>query len=81
MGLRRIQENCFRDARVSRARHTCEKLFLGVVEKRVVWGSQKTSFSGITFFYVDLVESGQSNVCRAFDARNFGTKFVGIEAL
>ena len=73
MGLRRIQENCFRDARVSRARF--------IPEKRVFRGVRKTCFSGITFFFVDLVESGQSKVCRASDARNFGTRFVGIKAL
>ena len=50
-------------------------------KKHVFGGGQKTRFSGITFFSVDLVESGQSKVCRASDARNFGTEFVGIEAL
>ena len=50
-----------------------KNVFLGVVKKRV--------FLQITFFFVDLRESGQSKVCRASDARNFGTKFVGIEAL
>ena len=49
-------------------------------EKLVFWGSLKTDFSGITFFFVNLEESGQSKVCRASDARNFDTKFVGIEA-
>ena len=73
MGLRRIQENCFHDARVSRARF--------IREKRVFWGLEKSTFSRITFFFVDLEESGQSKVCRASDGRNFGTKFVGIEAL
>ena len=49
--------------------------------KTCFWGWSKTRFSGITFFLVDMEESGQSNVCRASDARNFGTKFVEIEAL
>ena len=63
----------FGDARVCRARF--------IREKRVFEGSRKSCFSGITFFFVDLGESGQSKVCRASDARNFGTKIVGIEAL
>ena len=50
-------------------------------KKRPFLGSEKSSFSGITFFFVDLRESGQRKVCRASDPRNFGTKFVGIEAL
>ena len=50
-------------------------------EKRVFVGSQKSCFSGITFFLLIMGESGQSKVCRASDARNFGTKFVGIKAL
>ena len=69
----RIQENCFCDARVSRARF--------IHEKHVFGGLEKNTFSRITFFFVDLEESGQSKVCRASDARNFDTKFVGIEAL
>ena len=73
MGIRRIEENYWRDACVRRARF--------IREKHVFWGGRKTRFSGITFFLVDMEESGQSNVCRASDARNFGTKFVGIEAL
>ena len=73
MGLRRIQENCFRDARVRRARF--------IREKPVFGGSRKSCFSGITFFFVDLGKSGQSKVCSASDARNFGTKIVGIEAV
>ena len=73
MGLRRIENNCFGDACVGRARF--------IREKRVFGGPRKSRFSGITFFFVDLRESGQSKVCRAYDARNFGTKFVGIEAL
>ena len=64
----------FSDARVSRARF--------IRKKRVFGGSRKTCFSGITFFFVDLVESGQSKVCRASDARNFvPDRFVGIKAL
>ena len=73
MGLRQISEIYFGDARVCRARF--------IREKRVFWGSQKTCFLGITFFLVNMVESGQSKVCSASDARNFGTKFVGIKAL
>ena len=73
IGIKRIQENCFRDACISRARHTREK--------RVFGGSQKSCFSKITFFLVDMRENSQSKVCSASDARNFGTKFVGIEAL
>ena len=73
MGLRRIENNCFGNACVGRARF--------IREKRVFGGSRKSHFSGITFFLVDLVESGQSKVCRASDARNFGIKFVGIEAI
>ena len=70
MGLRRISKNCFVDARVSRARF--------IREKRVFRGGRKTCFLQITFFFVDLKESGQSKVCRASDARNFSTKFVGM---
>ena len=68
-----IENNCFGDACVGRARF--------IREKHVFGGSRKTCFSGITFLLVDLWESGQSKVCSASDARNFGTKFVGIEAL
>ena len=50
-------------------------------EKRVFGGPRKSRFSGITFFLVDLWDNGQSKICRASDARNFGTKIVGIEAL
>ena len=50
-------------------------------EKHVFGGSRKTCFSGITFFFEDVEESVQSKVCSEFDAQNFGTKFVGIEAL
>ena len=71
MGLRRIEENYWRDACVSRARF--------IREKHVFWGGRKTCFLRITFFFVDLGESGQSKVCRASDARNFGTKFVRID--
>ena len=71
--VRRIENNCFGDACVGRVRL--------MREKRVFGGPRKSSFSGITFFFLDLVESGQSNVCSASNARNFGTKFVGIEAL
>ena len=63
----------FFDACIRRARF--------IREKRVFKGVQKTRFSGITFFLVNVVESGQSKVCRASYARNFGTKFVGIEAV
>ena len=63
----------FGDARVRRARF--------IREKRVFGGLEKSSFSGITFLLLILVGNGQSKVCRASDARNFGTKFVGIEAL
>ena len=73
MGLRRIEENYWRDACVGRARFIREKLVFG--------GGRKTCFLGITFFLVDMGESCQSNVSRAYDARNFGTKFVGIEAV
>ena len=73
MGLRRISEIYFGDARVRRARF--------IREKRVFGGPEKSSFSGITFFLVDVVKSGQSKVCSASDAQNFGTKFIGIEAL
>ena len=58
-----------RQPRASYARKTC------------FWGSRKSCFSWITFFFLDMEESGQSKVCRASDARNFGTKFVGIEAI
>ena len=60
-------------ARVCRARF--------IREKRVFGGGRKTCFFRITFFFVDLEESGQSKVCRASDGRNFGTIYVGIEAL
>ena len=60
-------------ARVSRARF--------IREKHVFGGARKTCFSGITFFFVDLRESGQSKVCRATDAQNYSTKFVGIEVV
>ena len=73
MGLRRIFEIYFGDACVGRARF--------IREKHVFWGSRKSRFSGITFFSLDVGESGERKVCRASDARNFGTKFVGIEAL
>ena len=73
MGLRRISEIYFGDARVRRTRF--------IREKPVFGGSRKSCFSGITFFFLDEGESGQSKVCRASDARNFGTKYVGIEAL
>ena len=73
MVIRRISEIYFGDARVSRARF--------IREKHVFGGSQKSCYSGITFFFVDFRKSGQSKVCRATDARNFVTKFVGIEAL
>ena len=73
MGLRRISEIYFGDARVWRARF--------IREKRVFEGNRKSCFSGITFFFLDLGERGQSKVCNASNARNFGTKFVGIEAL
>ena len=71
IGPRRIQENCFRNV-LSRAFYT---------RKTCCWGSRKSCFSWITFFFVDVGESGQSKVCSASDAWNFGTKFVGIEAL
>ena len=71
--LWRIWENYRFVARVRRARF--------IREKRVFGGLQKSGFSEITFFLVDLRESGQSKVCRASDARNFGTKFVGIEGV
>ena len=73
MGLRRISEIYFGDARVRRARF--------IREKRVFWGPEKSSFSGITFFLVNVVESSQRKVCRESDARNFATKFVGIEGI
>ena len=73
MGLRRISEIYFGDACIGRARF--------IREKPVFGGGRKSCFSGITFFFVDLGESGQSNVCSAYDDRNFGTKFIGIEAL
>ena len=73
MGLRRIEENYWRDACVRRARF--------ISEKHVFGGLEKSTFSGITFFFVDLRESGQSKVYSASDARNFGTKIVGIEAI
>ena len=73
MDLRRILEIYFGDARVRRARF--------IREKRVFGGPRNSCFSGITFFSLDVVESGQSKDCRASDARNFGSKFVGIEAL
>ena len=44
-------------------------------------GGRKRGFSAITFFLLLMGKIGQSKVCRASDARNFGTKFVGIEAL
>ena len=68
MGLMRIENNCFGDACVGRTRF--------IREKRVFESSRKTYFSGIIFFLVNMVESGQSKVCRASDPRNFGTKFV-----
>ena len=73
LSLRRIENNYFGDARVRRARF--------IREKRVFGSSRKTCFSRITFFLLLLWKSGQSKVCRESDARNFGTKFVGIEAL
>ena len=73
IGPRPIQENCFHDARVCRARFIREKLVFG--------GLEKSTFSGITFSIVDMVESGQNKVYRASGARNIGTKFAGIEAL
>ena len=73
MGIRRIENNCFGDACVGRARF--------IREKHVFGGGRKTCFFRITFFFVDLRESGQSKVCRASDARNFGTIFLGSEAL
>ena len=72
-GLRRVQENCSFVARVCRVRF--------ISEKRVFGGGEKSCFSGITFFFVDLGKSGQSKFCSASDARNFGTKFIGIKAL
>ena len=66
-------ENCSFVARVRRARF--------IRKKRVFGGPEKTRSSGITFFFVDLGESGTSNVCSTSDARNFGTKFIGIQAL
>ena len=59
-------------ARQSRAFYTQKTCFLG---------SWKIMFFGNNFFFADVGESGQSKVCRASDARNFGTKFIGIEAL
>ena len=70
--LIRIWENYRLDARVRRVRF--------IREKHVFGGSRKTCFVRITFFFVDLGESGQSKICSASDARNFGTKFIGIEA-
>ena len=68
-----VSQLFFCDARVSRARF--------IREKHVFGGGRKTRFSRITFFLVDLRESGQSKVCRASDTRNFDTKFVGIETV
>ena len=48
-------------------------MFFGVLKKAL--------FKNNFFFFEDLEESGQSKVCRASDGRNFGTKYVGIEAL
>ena len=73
MGLRQILEIYFGDARVSRTRF--------IREKRVFGGGRKRGFSAITFFLLLMGKIGQSKVCRASDARKFGTKFVGIEAL
>ena len=73
MGLIRIWENYRFDARVRRVRF--------IREKHVFGGSRKTCFLRITFFLVNVGESGQSKVCRASDARNFVTKIFGIEAL
>ena len=67
------EENYWHDACVSRTRF--------IREKHVFGGLEKITFSRITFFLVDLGESGQSKICRASDARNFGTKVVGIEAI
>ena len=71
--LWRIWENCSFVVRVRRARF--------IREKHVFGGLEKSTFSGITFFFVDLRKSGQSKVCSATDARNFGTNFVGIEVI
>ena len=49
--------------------------------KTCFWEFWKSTFSRITFFFVDVGKSGQSKVCSASDARNFATKFVGIEVL
>ena len=73
MGLRRIENNCFGDACVGRVRF--------MREKRVFEGRRKSCFSGITFFLLNVRESGQSKISRASNTRNFGTKIVGIEAL
>ena len=73
MGLRRIENNCFGDACVGRARF--------IREKRVFGDGRKTGFSAITFFLFLLGKSGQSKVCRASNARNFGTEFVGIKSI
>ena len=71
--LWRIWENCSFVACVWRARF--------IREKRVFGGGRKLCFLQITFFFVNCGESSQSKVCSASDARNFGTKMVGIEAL
>ena len=73
MGIRRIENNCFGDACVGRARF--------IREKHVFGGGRKTRFSVITFFLLLVEGNGHSKVCRASDARNFGTKFVGIEGV
>ena len=57
------------------------RLSASYARKTCFWGPEKSSFSSITFFLIDVVENGQSKVCSASDARNFGTKFVGIEGL
>ena len=61
------------------------KLFICRVRLPRAFYSRKTCFLGWlknvffanNFLLVDLRESGQSKVCRAYDARNFGTKFIG----
>ena len=50
-------------------------------EKDVFWGPEKSCFSRITFFSVEIGESGQSKVCSASDEKFFGTNFVGIEGV
>ena len=50
-------------------------------EKAVFGGPEKSCFSVITFFLVEIGKNGQSKVCSASGEKFFGTNFVGIEPL